>query len=118
MKGRIYGALLFLASFSAYAGDAVLTWDPPLTYEDNSTILPGEIQSYKVYYGQADGGPYTNVVTVPGNVTTATITGLAKATWYFVATAITTNGLESSYSTQVAKAVQGSSKPRPPRNVR
>lgn len=118
MRSKFLGVLLVFASLTAHAGDAVLTWDPPLQYEDNSTILPGEIQSYKVYYGQSDGGPYTNVVTVPGNVTTATITGLAKATWYFVATTITTNGLESAYSTQVAKAVQGSSKPKPPRNVR
>lgn len=118
MKGKIYGVLLFLASFSAYAGDAIVTWDPPTQYEDSTTILAGEIQNYKVYYGQSDGGPYGFVVTVPGSVTTTTITGLAKGTWYFVATAITSNGLESSYSNQAAKAVSGTSKPKPPRNVR
>lgn len=118
MKGKILGLLMLLTSFGAYAGDAIVTWDPPTQYEDNTSILPGEIQNYKVYYGQSDGGPYGFVVTVPGTVTTTTVTGLAKGTWYFVATAITTNGLESAYSNQSAKSVQGSSKPRPPRNVR
>lgn len=118
MKGRILGVLLFLASFGAYAGDAVVSWDPPLEYEDGTAILSGEITKYSIFYGQTSGGPYNFKVDVGGNINTATITGLAKGTWYFVATATTNNGMESAYSTQVSKAVQGSSKPRPPRNVR
>jgi len=118
MKGKMFGLLLFLASFGAYAGDAVVSWDPPLLYEDGSSILAGEVTKYTVLYGQTDGGPYAYSVDVPGDVTTATITGLAKGAWYFVATATTSNGMTSGYSNQAAKSVQGSSKPRPPRNVR
>lgn len=118
MKGKVFGLLLFLASFGAYAGDAIVSWDPPTQYEDGTNILPGEITKYTILYGQTDGGPYSFAVDVAGNVNTATITGLAKGTWYFVATATTNNGMESAYSNQTAKSVQGSSKPRPPRNVR
>lgn len=118
MFKKLFGVFLFFISLNSYAGDAILTWDPPLEYEDASPILAGEIVNYKIYYGTTSGGPYSFSVTVAGNVTSVTVTGLAKGTWYFVATATTTNGLESSYSTQVSKSVSGTSKPKPPRNLR
>lgn len=118
MRKILFTLMLFLVSVGAYAGDAIVSWDPPTQYEDNTNILAGEITKYSIYYGQSDGGPYNFKVDVAGTINTATITGLAKGTWYFVATATTNNGMESAYSNQSAKAVQGSSKPRPPRNVR
>lgn len=118
MKGRILCALLFLASFGAYAGDAIVSWDPPLEYEDGTPILANEITKYSIFYGQTNNGPYNFKVDVAGNINTVTINGLAKGTWYFVATATTSNGMESAYSVQASKAVQGSSRPRPPRNIR
>ncbi len=106
-------ALTFGLITGALAGDATLTWTAPTTYEDGTAILSGEIVSYKVYYGQTASGPYTlsRVVTFPNTTTTITV---PKGTWYFVSTATTTNGLESSYSNEVSKVVLGNSKPRAP----
>lgn len=117
MKKLILSAMMFLPML-ANAGDAVVSWDPPIEYEDGTAIQAGEITNYKIYYGQTSGGPYQFSVSIDGSVTTATITGLAKGDWFFVATATTINGLESVYSNEAAKTVRGTSKPKPPRNVR
>lgn len=102
---------------SAHAQDVTLLWDPPLTYEDGTALPASEIASYKIYYGQSSGS-YTAFITVPGNLLTATITNLAKGNWYFVATTVATNTLESVYSVEVSKNVLSNSKPKPPRNPR
>lgn len=117
MKTLIFSLLLVFVSSAALAGpnDAVLSWTPPTEYEDNTLLPANEIQSYKVYYGLASGGPYTSTVTVAGNVNSVTVSSLTKGVWYFVVTTVATNGLESAYSTQVSKAIQSSSKPKPPK---
>jgi sulfur relay (sulfurtransferase) complex TusBCD TusD component (DsrE family) len=83
-----------LFPFSAIAASSVtLAWDPS----------PGTdvITNYNLYYGAASA-TYTNVVPA-GTNTTVTISNLVGGTtYYFAATAVDTNGLESVYSTEVA----------------
>jgi Bacterial Ig domain len=75
----------------AAAAEVTLEWDP--------NPEPG-IDGYKIHYGTAVG-EYGNFLDV-GNVTTARVPGLAAGTTYFfVATAYNTDGLESAYSNQV-----------------
>ncbi len=58
------------------------------------------VAGYKVHYGTADG-VYDQTVDA-GNVLTCTVTGLETGrTYYFVATAYDSTGLESGYSNQV-----------------
>ncbi|HUA38790.1 MAG TPA: fibronectin type III domain-containing protein, partial [Candidatus Sulfopaludibacter sp.] len=62
------------------------------------------VAGYNIYYGSASGN-YTNLTFV-GNVTNATIAGLAQgATYYFAATTLGTSGLESGYSSEVSYTV-------------
>jgi len=71
---------------------ATLAWDPS----------PGTdiITNYNLYYGVASA-TYTNVVAA-GTNTTVSISNLVDGTtYYFAATALDTNGLESDYSTEV-----------------
>src|ERR1043166_6892644 len=80
-----------LASISAFAANSViLAWDPSV-----STNVTG----YRVYYG-VESHNYTNTVNV-GAATSATISGLADGTtYYFAATAYSTDGIESDYSSE------------------
>lgn len=112
MKYLIITALL---SSSVFAGDAIVSWDPPTTYEDGSPLAPSEIQSYTVYYGTTPSGPYGFSTSVAGTVTTVTLSGLTAGNWYFVARVKATNGLESANSNEVVKSVVSTSKPKPPK---
>jgi hypothetical protein len=86
--------LIFLFA-TARAGQISLAWFPSAT--------PGVI-GYNIYYG-LESGIYTDKVSV-GLVTNTTITGLiAGATYYFVATAYTSTGLESPFSNEISYVV-------------
>jgi len=90
-----------------YAFDATLAWDA-----NSETDLAG----YKVYYGTTAGGPYSgsgssegaSPIVVPlssllnRSSPEFTVHGLADGTYYFVATAYNTGGLESGYSNEVS----------------
>ena len=89
-----FSALTPLASFAT--GIVTLAWDPS----------PGTdvITNYNLYYGVASG-TYTNVAAA-GTNTTVTISNLVDgATYYFAATAVDTNSLESAYSTEVSALI-------------
>ncbi|MCL4469199.1 MAG: fibronectin type III domain-containing protein [Deltaproteobacteria bacterium] len=72
--------------------------------------------SYAVYDSTTSGGPYTKVGTTSN--TNSTITGLTNgALYYFVVTAVNSNG-ESGYSNQVNATPIGTlSSPQPPTNL-
>jgi hypothetical protein len=73
-----------------------LAWDP-----SPSTNVVG----YTICYGPVSGS-YTNVISV-GNTNRATISGLTVgATYYFAATAVDNQGLQSVYSTEVGCTAQ------------
>ena len=74
-----------------YASNVSLVWDA------NSEP---DIAGYNIYYGPASG-VYTNIIEA-GNVTNIIISGVDPGgIYYFVATAFTTNGLESDPSNEV-----------------
>jgi hypothetical protein len=93
----LWGGLLALAPLAALAtGTVTLAWDPS-TGTDTIT-------NYNLYYGVASA-TYTNVVSA-GTNTTASVSNLVEGTtYYFAATAVDTNGLESAYSTEVSTLI-------------
>ena len=89
-------------SVSSY-GAATLSWLPPTENTDGSPLT---LSGYKIYYGTAVD-EYTTVVNIdnPG-VATYVIDNLpAGYTYYFVITAIDSNGMESAYSSVGSKAI-------------
>lgn len=70
-----------------------------------------DVGSYNVYYG-VGSGQYTNKVTSVGTNLTVTITLLRGASYYFAATAVSTNGLESDFSNEIN--YRPANKPVPP----
>lgn len=73
-----------------------LSWTPPTQNSDNSPLA--DLAAYKIYYGIAEG-EYPNAIQInnPG-ISTYVVEGLAANTYYFVATAINSNGTESDFS--------------------
>jgi len=96
----------FLSALASSAvGTATLVWNP-----SPSTDL---IASYKIYYGGASG-TYTNALSA-GTSTTLTVSNLIQgATYYFVATAIDTFGLESDYSSEASALIPANNPNQPP----
>jgi hypothetical protein len=90
-----------LAEASSFAGSVTLAWDPsPST----------EVTGYRVYYGTASG-TYAAFLSV-GNTNRATVTGLvAGVRYYFAATALSSSGLESPFSTEVSQLVPSPTQP-------
>jgi hypothetical protein len=84
-------------------GSATLTWTPPTQNTDGSPLT--DLAGYKIYWGTSQGS-YSNSVTLnnPG-LASYVVTNLVSGTYYFVATAINSQGVESSYSAPASKTI-------------
>lgn len=99
MKTILALSLVCFALTGAAAPFLAPTNPPPKVALGWDTV-PGTA-SYNIYFG-VGSGQYTNVVNV-GNTNVATVTLPARGvTYFFVATDIDTNGLESSFSSEVS----------------
>jgi hypothetical protein len=107
---KILRGLLFLILVSrpasAWAGEAILNWDPN---------ADSDLAGYKVYYGTASGS-YTESVDVGltdnSNSPQYTVGDLlGGTTTYFAVTAYDTSGNESGYSNEVSKTVADTTPP-------
>lgn len=96
--------LIGMMGVMGYAASVRLAWEPSPT--------PGVI-AYRVYYGPEPGFYHAHQVFT--NSGTNTVTGLAHgATYYFAATAVHSNGLESEFTAEVWT----NTPPAPPVNMR
>jgi hypothetical protein len=97
---RIFGAILCFALLNhpAPASGATGPGQYSVTMKWERSSSP-EVTGYHIYFGTASGD-YTDSVVV-GDVTTNTISGLTDGvTYFFAATAMDTNGAESSFSNE------------------
>jgi hypothetical protein len=101
-------AAVALSAFSVIVqavatGSATLTWTPPTQNTDGSPLT--DLAGYKIYWGTSQGS-YSNSVTLnnPG-LASYVVTNLVSGTYYFVATAINSQGVESSYSAPASKTI-------------
>lgn len=106
MKTLVFAALLFAASALAQQANVTLAWDAP----QPATGLAG----YRLYSGPATG-VYTNHLDTTN--LTYTVTNLVLgAKYFFVVTAVSTEGFESDPSNEVNYTVP--SRPPAPVNLR
>jgi hypothetical protein len=84
-------------------GSATLSWRPPTQNQDGSPLT--NLAGFKVYWGTAKG-TYPNSVALnnPG-LATYVVDNLASGTYYFVVTAVTTTGTESTQSNAASKTI-------------
>jgi len=93
--------ILFSAA-TAIAGHVTLSWSPPLTNEDGTTL--NDLAGYKIYYGTSSGD-YIHSIDA-GNEITYQINYLQeRLTYYFTVTAYDTSGNESICSNEVARYI-------------
>lgn len=115
LRHVIFACFAIMSSNLAQAGDAIVSWDMPTTYEDGAPLAPSDILGVVIYYGTTPGGPYPQSKVVASPALTTTITNLTAGNWYFVATVMATNNLESAYSNEVVKSVVNTTKPAKPK---
>jgi hypothetical protein len=99
-----------------------LAFDVTLAWDANGET---DIAGYKLYYGNAAGGPYDGAdsssgaspIIIPLSTLSdpaspeVTVYGLAQGAHYFVLTALNTDGLESGYSNEVSTGAVIASRP-------
>lgn len=90
---------------SVATGSVSLSWTPPTQYSDGSSL---SVAGYRVYYGTQQNVYNQQVDITNPSVSTVTIDNLTPDTYYFVATSVDGNGVESSYSNVATKVVTGS----------
>jgi len=99
---RMQAAALAQAAPPQPSGSATLSWQAPGANVDGSALT--DLAGYRVYWGTTPG-TYSKSTHLNATARTHTVTGLARGTWYFVVTALNSQGTESSYSNVWSKAV-------------
>jgi len=105
-KNRAWLAAFVLIALTIFiTGNAfsavTLSWNAPNSNTDGTPLT--DLSGYEIYYGTSSGN-YAHSVNV-GNVRSYTFANLSAGTYYFVATAYNTSGVESAYSNEVIKTV-------------
>lgn len=98
----IISTFILISAATAIAANITLSWVPPLSNEDGTTLT--DLAGYKIYYGTSSGD-YMNSIDA-GNLKTYQISGLLeRLTYYFTVTAYDTSGNESMSSNEVARYI-------------
>jgi hypothetical protein len=78
-----------------------LSWQPPALNLDGTPLT--DLAGFRVYWGTTQGTyPYSARVAT----STHTVSGLGVGTWYFVVTALNSDGIESAFSNVWSKVVR------------
>jgi hypothetical protein len=94
----------FSITVQAYSfGSATLSWTPPTENIDGTALM--NLAGYRLYWGHQPSN-YTNSIAImnPG-ITAYVVENLASGTYYFAATAVNGDGVESVPSPEVAGVI-------------
>lgn len=86
-------------------GTVTLSWTPPGTRMDGTSLSLSEIDSYRISYGTSENN-LSQSATVPAGTSSFTLEGLASGTWYFRVQVVDTSGLTSPGSELVSTEVR------------
>jgi hypothetical protein len=102
--GTLQAQITFTVTVVAAAnGSATLSWTPPTTRTDGTALA--NLAGYRIYYGTSANALSSRIdVNNPG-LTTFVVSNLTPGTWYFAASAVDANGLESYLSGTASKTV-------------
>jgi len=87
------------------SGSANVSWTPPTKNVDGSTLT--NLARFKIVYGTSSNSLTNSMVVDDITRTSATVSGLSPATWYFAVRAVNTAGAESANSNVSSKSVTG-----------
>ena len=91
------------AALSQAASSALLTWAAPTLNSDGSPLT--DLAAFKVYWGPTQGTYSQSAKIASAAARTFTVNGLTSGKWYFVVTALNSQGYESPYSNVWTKTV-------------
>ena len=91
------------AALSQAAVSTILTWAAPALNSDGSPLT--DLAAFKVYWGTTQGTYSQSAKLASAAARTYTVNGLTSGKWYFVVTALNSNGDESPYSNVWSKTV-------------
>jgi PKD repeat protein len=95
--------MLFLYAATLFAAEVTLSWDPPTTNEDFTTL--NDLGGFIIYLGTAPGS-YSQSIDV-GDVTSYNVNELnGGMNYYFAITAYNITGFESGYSGEISEYVE------------
>lgn len=86
---------------AASTGSATLSWVPPSTNTDNSSLT--DLAGFRVYYGKAANALDQIIRITNPTVTQQVVDNLTSGTWYFAVSAVSSTGSESSLSAVASK---------------
>jgi hypothetical protein len=86
------------------AGTASLSWQPPTTNTDGSTLI--NLAGYRIVYGAAATRLTQTIQIANAGMSAYVVENLAPGTYYFAVRAYTSKGLESADSNVLAKVVR------------
>jgi hypothetical protein len=85
-------------------GSATLSWVPPATRTDGTSLAISEIDGYRIYMGDTQTTLLPVMDVNDSSVTQFTLTDITTGTYYFSVTAYDTDGNESGLSNIVSKS--------------
>lgn len=77
-------------------GSVTLSWTAPTQNSDGSTLT--DLDAFKIYYGNSQGSYPNQILIDNASVTTYMVDNLTPNTYFFVATSVNSQGVESEYS--------------------
>jgi hypothetical protein len=84
-------------------GSVTLSWLPPTENVDGTALT--NLAGYRLYWGQQSKYYSNSVVIMNPGISAYVVENLANGTYYFAATAINADGVESSLSAEVSKVI-------------
>ena len=119
-------SIALLVGCTIQAASFTVGWDRPLTYEDNSVLLPETILIYEVHWGTTQCPPnvyphecsYTNTEPGVNQLTTQTFTAPSDGKLYYITvTARTLTSPMSRYSNEISIQTVNMIRPNQPTNM-
>ena len=83
---------------------ATLSWMAPTTNTDGTALH--DLAGYRIYYGIDPSDLSESIAITTTGIQTYVVEGLGPGTWYFAVVAVTTDGIESAFSSIVSKSIE------------
>ncbi|MET4027045.1 hypothetical protein ABIE59_002579 [Marinobacter sp. MBR-99] len=91
------------SQYSADSADSprTLAWNPPMTREDGSSLAPGQISGYRIYYRMKHKNDFNIIPLNDASTTRYRLEGMPPGAYEFSITTVDVDGLESRRSDPV-----------------
>jgi len=82
-----------------------VSWVAPAERDDGTGLSLSEIAGYRIYYGTTQGDYQNHININDGSAAHVTLDNLDSGVYYVVLTTIDTEGLESTFSSEIVKTI-------------